>query len=179
MSFTSSIFFLSIYLITFPIGLLGQESPAPDPSRSLRLCEIKNVEASIQPTMDSARYGVNRLLDGKLPRDGWRSTWTAWYQKNPILTFDCGEVKKIGAIRFYFQAFAREDELKSVKVEVSMDGDRFLPFNRYGEIVSVREKGIWVEMDLRAVEARYFRLSPEFQGWGHQWGEVEFWELTK
>jgi len=29
------------------------------------------------------------------------------------------------------------------------------------------------------VRGRYFRLSPQFQGWGHQWGEVEFWEIAK
>jgi hypothetical protein len=129
--------------------------------------------------MDAARYGIKRLFDGKLPRDGWRSTWTAWYQKNPVLTFDCGTEKRIGVIRLYFQAFSREDELKSIQVEVSVDGKRFLPFNEYGEIISVREKGVWVEMDLKAVKGRYFRLSPQFQGWGHQWGEIEFWELTR
>ena len=34
------------------------------------------------------------------------------------------------------------------------------------------------EIDLRAVKARYFRLSPQYQGWGHLWGEVEFWEIA-
>ena len=113
-----------------------------------------------------------------MPKDGWRSAWTAWYQKDPTVTFDLGEKKKIGAIRIYFQAWAREDELKSIEVSVSLDGSEFHPFNEYGEIVTLTEKGTWVEMDLRAVNARYFQIKPYFQGWGHQWGEVEFWELT-
>ncbi len=155
----------------------GQASPAPDSSRALKICKVNAVTASVEPTMDSARYGLERLLDGKLPKDGWRSTWTAWYQKDPAIVFDLGESKRIGAIRIYFQAWARDDELKSVEVLVSMDGSTFHPFNEYGEIVTLTEKGTWVEMDLGAVRARYFQLKPHFQGWGHQWGEVEFWEL--
>ena len=176
--FTYPLSFFAFFFVLLT-WVSGQPSPTPDSSRALRLSEIKDVDSSIPPTMDAARYGVKRLFDGKLPRDGWRSTWTAWYQKNPVLTFDCGTEKRIGVIRLYFQAFSREDELKSIQVEVSLDGKRFLPFNEYGEIISVREKGDWVEMDLKAVKGRYFRLSPQFQGWGHQWGEIEFWELTR
>ena len=168
-----------LLLLTVQINAYSQSSPPPAVTRSLKLCEIKNFESSIPPTMDAARYGINRLFDGKLPKDGWRSSWTAWYQKNPTLTFDCGTEKKIGAIRIYFQAFARADELKSILVEVSLDGEKYLPFNEYGEIISVRERGAWVEMDLQSVRARYFRLTPKYQGWGHQWGEIEFWELTR
>lgn len=176
--FTYPLSFFAFFFVLLT-WVFGQPSPTPDSSRALRLSEIKDVDSSIPPTMDAARYGVKRLFDGKLPRDGWRSTWTAWYQKNPVLTFDCGTEKRIGVIRLYFQAFSREDELKSIQAEVSLDGKRFLPFNEYGEIISVREKGVWVEMDLKAVKGRYFRLSPQFQGWGHQWGEIEFWELTR
>ena len=156
----------------------GQKSPTPDPDRGLKLSRVVAVNANIDPSPDGARYGLERLLDGKLPKDGWRSAWTAWYQKDPTVTFDLGEKKKIGAIRIYFQAWAREDELKSIEVSVSLDGSEFHPFNEYGEIVTLTEKGTWVEMDLRAVNARYFQIKPYFQGWGHQWGEVEFWELT-
>ena len=66
-----------------------------------------------------------------------------------------------------------------VKVEVSNDGKNFVEFNEYVDFSSDREKGVWAEMDLRAVRARYFRLSPKYRGWGNQWGEVEFWELRK
>ncbi len=84
----------------------------------------------------------------------------------------------MGAIRIFFQAWSRDDELKTVDVEVSLNGKDYSLFNRYGNIVTPRERGAWVEMDLRSVRARYFRLTPRFQGWGHQWGEVEFWELS-
>ena len=156
--------------------IFGQQSP--DPGRSLKLAEVVGVSSSIEPTTEAARYGLNRLLDGTLPKDGWRSTWTAWYQKDPVITFDLGSAKKIGVIRVFFQAWEREDELKNIDVEVSLDGENFELFNRYGQIVTLREKGTWVEMDLRAVSAQYFRLGPRFQGWGHHWGEVEFWEVT-
>jgi len=158
--------------------LCGQVSPSPDPQRSLRIAEVVNLSASVLPTTDKALYGLERLLDGKLPKDGWRSSWTAWYQQDPSLTFDLGNEKKIGAIRLFFQAWSRDDELKSIDVEVSLNGEDYSLFNRYGNIISSRERGTWVEMDLRSVRARYFRLTPRFQGWGHQWGEVEFWELS-
>jgi len=169
---------LFLKLFIFFSGLsFAQQSP--DPGRSLKLTEVVGISSSIEPTTEAARYGLNRLLDGKLPKDGWRSTWTAWYQKDPVITFDLGSVKKIGVIRVFFQAWAREDELKNINVEVSIDGESFELFNRYGQIVTLREKGTWVEMDLRAVSARYFRLGPRFQGWGHHWGEVEFWEIAE
>lgn len=177
----SKLFFkriLLLPLLAWSYAMHGQTSPSPDPSRSLRLCEIQAVESSIPPTMDASRYGINRLIDGKLPADGWRETWTAWYQKNPSITLDCGSVRRMGAIRIYFQPFARDDELKSIRVEVSLGGETFHTFNEYGEIISVRERGSWVEMDLGAVKARFFRLTPDFQGWGHQWGEIELWELS-
>ena len=169
----------ALLLLIAPIKVFSQSSPPPATSRSLKFCEIKKFESSVPPTVDASRYGTNRLFDGKLPKDGWRSSWTAWYQKNPTLIFDLGKEKKIGAIRIYFQAFARDDELKSILVEVSLDGESYLPFNEYGEITSLREHGTWVEMDLKSIRARYFRLTPKYQGWGHQWGEVEFWELTR
>lgn len=175
-----------VFLIThcfiffsFTIFGFGQRSPQPDPSRKLKICTVSDVSVDVGPTMDSARFGISRLLDGKLPKDGWRSSWTAWYQKDPVIIFDLGESKRIGAIRIYFQAWAREDELRSVEVAVSLNGNSYYPFNEFGEIVTLREKGTWVEMDLRAVNARFFQLKPHFQGWGHQWGEVEFWEISK
>ena len=166
-------------IFLFPIWAYSQLSPKPDPSRSLKIATVQEVSSKPEPTMDAASKGVNRLLDGKLPKDGWRSYWTVWYQKDPVIEFDLGEVKRIGAIRIYFQAFARDDELKKVGVSVSLDGSTFHLFNEYGGIVAVTEQGTWVEMDLQSVRGRYFRLSPQFQGWGHQWGEVEFWEIAK
>ena len=79
--------------------------------------------------MDGGRLGVNLLIDGKLPKDGWRSTWTAWFKKNPSIDFDLGSEKRIGVIRIYYQPWDRADELSEVKVEVSADGETFLEFN--------------------------------------------------
>ena len=53
--------------------------------------------------MDAARYGLNRLLDGKLPKDGWRSTWTVWYQKDPMIEFDLGEERELELYGFTFR----------------------------------------------------------------------------
>ncbi|MDG1132534.1 MAG: hypothetical protein P8N21_07565, partial [Opitutales bacterium] len=102
-----SLFHLFALFLIFSPWANGQGSPRSDPSRSLRLCKVQKVTSSPGPTMDAIRFGLDRLLDGKLPKDGWRSTWTAWYQKDPAVTFDLGESKRIGAIRVYFQAWAR------------------------------------------------------------------------
>ena len=105
-----------LHILFLPLCAYSQLSPQPDPSRSLKIATVQEVSSKPEPTMDAARYGLHRLLDGKLPKDGWRSTWTAWYQKDPMIEFDLGEVKRIGAIRIYFQTWARDDELKKVGV---------------------------------------------------------------
>ena len=65
--------------------------------------------------MDGGRLGVDRLIDGKLPESGWRSTWTVWMKKNPSLAFDLGTEKRIGVIRIYFQPWDRSDEADGSK----------------------------------------------------------------
>lgn len=158
--------------------LLSQTRARDGDSRKFKLSPIVKVSSSKTPTMDAGRLNVNLLMDGKLPDDGWRSTWTAWFKVDPVVTFDLGLDKKIGIIRIYFQPTDRADEFADVKVEVSRDGKQFVAFNEYEGFVTEKGKGAWAEVDLRAVNARYFRLSPRFQGWGHLWGEVEFWEIS-
>jgi len=158
--------------------LLSQTRARDGDSRKFKLSPIVKVSSSTNPTMDAGRLNVNLLMDGKLPDDGWRSTWTAWFKVDPVVTFDLGLDKKIGIIRIYFQPTDRADEFADVKVEVSRDGKQFVAFNEYEGFVTEKGKGAWAEVDLRAVNARYFRLSPRFQGWGHLWGEVEFWEIS-
>jgi hypothetical protein len=51
-------------------------------------------------------------------------------------------------------------------------------FNEYEGFVAEKGKSAWAEVDLRAVKAQYFRIAPKYQGWGNQWGEVEFWEIS-
>lgn len=158
--------------------LFAQSRDRSGDSRKFRLAPVVTVSSNKNPTMDAGRLNVKLLMDGKLPENGWRSTWTAWFKVDPVITFDLGEEKRIGVIRIYFQPTDRADELVEVKVEVSRDGDQFVQFNEYDGFITEKGKGAWAEMDLRAVNARYFRISPRFQGWGHLWGEVEFWEIA-
>ena len=156
----------------------GQERSISEDSRSFQLCPVNEVQSSLPPTMDSGRYGIQSLIDGKLPQDGWRSTWTAWMKKNPSLSFDLGSVRRIGVLRIYYQPWDRAQELSKVKVEVSLDNQKFMTFNEYTGFVSEKSKGVWAEIDLKAIKARYFRITPDYDGWGNQWGEVEFWEIV-
>ena len=169
-----------LFLIISSVCLLNAQSRSRDgDGRNFKLCPLINVSTTTDPTMNAGRLGVNLLMDGKLPKDGWRSTWTAWFKVNPVISFDLGEEKKVGIIRIYFQPTDRTDEFMEVKVEVSKDGQNYLEFNEYEGFQTEKGKGAWAEIDLISVNARYFRLSPKFQGWGHLWGEVEFWEVVE
>ncbi len=140
----------------------GQAPGRAGDSRKFKLSPVAKISSSEKPTMDGRRLTTDLLIDGKLPKDGWRSTWTAWYKINPAFVFDLGEEKRIGIVRIYFQPWDRGDELAELKVEVSRDGENFVDFNEYEGFVADRGKGAWAEIDLRAVKARYFRLSPKF-----------------
>ena len=155
----------------------GQSRSLAGDSRSFVLCPVKDIKSSVSPTSDAGRYGVKNLIDGKLPKDGWRSSWSVWMKKNPSFTFDLGETKRIGVIRIYFQPWDRAQELSKVKVEVSLDNQNFMLFNEYTGFLAEKGKATWAEIDLKAIKARYFRVTPSYDGWGHQWGEVEFWEI--
>ena len=172
-------YFIVFLLLSFCIPVLSQSRNLNGDDRKFRLCPVEKVDTPTPPTMDGGSLGVGLLVDGKLPKDGWRSTWTAWFKKNPTLIFDLGSEKRVGVIRIYYQPWDRSDEFSEVKVEVSADGETFLEFNEYVGFVSSTAKGVWAEIDLQAVKARYFRLSPKYRGWGHLWGEVEFWEIAK
>ena len=158
--------------------LLAQARSREGDTRTFKLSPLVEVTSVPKPTMNAGRLGVDLLMDGKLPKDGWRSTWTAWFKVDPVISFDLGAEKNIGIIRIFFQPTDRTDELAEVKVEVSRDGENYLEFNEYVDFKTEKGKGAWAEIDLRSVNARFFRLSPKFQGWGHLWGEVEFWEVT-
>ena len=173
-----SIIPLAFYAL-WSISAFGQSPGRPGDSRKFKLSPVVKVSGPDKPTMDGRKLTMDLLIDGKLPKDGWRSTLTDWYKVNPSFVFDLGKEKRIGIVRVYFQPWDRGDELAEIKVEVSRDGERFLDFNEYDGFVAEKGKGAWAEIDLRAVKARYFRLSPKFQGWGHLWGEVEFWEIVK
>ena len=176
-------FFLGLFLVSlfFSFSQIdaedGSRSITGD-SRSFKLCPVQKVDTSVAPTLDSGRYGPKLLIDGKLPKDGWRSTWTVWMKKNPSLRFDLGSVKRIGVIRIYFQPWDRVQELSKVKIEVSLDDKKYMLFNEYSGFVAEKSKGAWAEIDLKAIKARHFKITPSYDGWGNQWGEVEFWEIV-
>ena len=54
----------------------GQSRSLPGDSRSFVLCPVQDVKTSVSPTSDAGRYGVESLVDGKLPPNGWRSSWS-------------------------------------------------------------------------------------------------------
>lgn len=178
MNFFSKFIPSLLSLFIFLSFLNGQSRSISGDTRNFKLAPVSTVKSNIGPTMDGGRLGVNRLIDGKLPKSGWRSTWTVWMKKNPGITFDLGAEKRIGVIRVYFQPWDREDELMELKVEVSRDGENFLLFNEYNGFIAEKGKAAWAEVDLRAVKSQFFRLTPQYQGWGNQWGEVEFWEIN-
>ena len=177
-----NLYYSHFLLLILPFSVFqisnGQERSISGDSRNFKLCPVKEVQSSLPPTMDSGRYSVQSLIDGKLPKDGWRSTWTAWMKKNPSLSFDLGSVRRIGVLRIYYQPWDRSQELSKVKVEVSLDNQKFMTFNEYSGFVSEKSRGVWAEIDLKAIKARYFRITPDYDGWGNQWGEVEFWEIV-
>jgi hypothetical protein len=173
-------YFLFPWLAVLAAGIaISQDRSRKGDSRKFVSVPVAMAESTIPPTLEARRLGPQKLIDGELPENGWRSTWTAWYKENPTLTFDLGSEKTIGVIRVFFQPWDRSDELSQVKVEVSRDGVNYVDFNTYAGFVGERSIGTWAEMDLRAIKARYFRLTPSFQGWGNLWGEVEFWEIKK
>ncbi|SVC25870.1 uncharacterized protein METZ01_LOCUS278724 [marine metagenome] len=165
---------LGIALLATVISLAQDRSRKGD-TRKYVLVPVAKMESTKPPTLEARRLGPEKLIDGKLPENGWRSTWTAWYKVDPTLVFDLGSEKTIGVIRIFYQPWDRNDELAQVKVEVSRDGVNYVDFNTYAGFVGERGSGIWAEMDLRQIKARFFRLTPQFQGWGNLWGEVEFW----
>ena len=65
-----------------------------------------------------------------------------------------------------------------VKVEVSRDGKNFMLFNEYEGFVAEKVRLLGQKLIYAAVKAQYFRITPKYQGWGNQWGEVEFWEIN-
>ena len=72
---------------------------------SLGLRKISNevtLIAAPAPNQSGGTYPASKLLDGQLPKDGWRSTWTAWFKSNPELTFNLGKKRTMNKLRIYF-----------------------------------------------------------------------------
>ena len=142
--------------------------------RKLRQGEVV-VLAEPEPNDLGKTFPASRLLDGKLPNDGWRSSWTAWYGQDPKLTFLLDRKRPVQTVRIYYQPFARPDELNELEIFVADDEMNFEPYQTFDEIISIRERGGFYEIDLNGVETKAIQMLPKHRGWGHQWGEVEFW----
>ena len=142
--------------------------------RKLRAGEVV-VLAEPEPNDLGRTYGASKLLDGKLPNDGWRSSWTAWYGTDPQLTFSFDRKRPVETIRIYYQPFARADELDQLDIYIADDELNFALHKQVNGIISLREQGGFFEVEMGGVHTKAVRLLPKHRGWGHQWGEVEFW----
>ena len=103
-------------------------------------------------------------------------TWTAWYGVDPQITFSFKRSWQLNKVGLYFQPFT-DDELKLIQVYTADDELNFNLFDTVDELVGPVEQGKWIEFSLDGVDTQAVRMLPQFQGWGHQWGEVEFWVI--
>ena len=92
---------------------------------------------------------------------------------DPQITFSFKRSWELNKARLYFQPFARDDELKLIQVYTADDELDFNLFSTVDELVGPVEQGKWVEFSLEGVDTQAIRLLPQFQGWGHQWGNLK------
>ena len=118
---------------------------------------------------------ASKLLDGQLPLDGWRSTWTAWFKSNPQLLFNLGKKREMNKIRIYFQPYERAAELEEVKVYIADEEMNFELLDSFPGGPGLLQQGKYAEFDMNGITTQAIRLEPSYDGWGHMWGEVEFW----
>ena len=78
-------------------------------------------------------------------------------------------------IRIYYQPYERADELMEIEIWTADEEMGFSLWKTMPGPVKPKGIGVFVEYDMTGVTTRAIRLAPKFQGWGHQWGEVEFW----
>ena len=131
--------------------------------------------ATPPPNQSGGTYPASKLLDGQLPSDGWRSTWTAWFKSNPQLTFNLGKKREMNKLRIYFQPYERAAELKEVAVYVADEEMNFELLDTFEGGPGPVQQGKFAEFSMEGINTQAIRLEPEYDGWGHMWGEVEFW----
>ena len=78
-------------------------------------------------------------------------------------------------IRILLSTTDRADEFKEVEILVADEEMNFSLLKTAPGVIGIRGQGVFAEYDLEGVTTRAIRLAPKFQGWGHKWGEVEFW----
>ena len=84
-----------------------------------RLEKGVSVLAAPKPNDAGGTYSEQKLIDLQFPADGWRSSWTSWFKKDPELTFNLGGLRQMNKIRIYHQPFERDDELMDVAVWIA------------------------------------------------------------
>ena len=131
--------------------------------------------ATPPPNESAGTYPASKLLDGQLPLDGWRSTWTAWFKSNPQLLFNLGKKREMNKIRIYFQPYERAAELEEVKVYIADEEMNFELLDSFPGGPGLLQQGKYAEFDMNGITTQAIRLEPSYDGWGHMWGEVEFW----
>ena len=112
------------------------------------------------------------MIDGLEPKNGWRSTWTAWYGVDPQLTLVLNGPGVSG--QALLPTVTRDDKLKSVEVMANDDELNFYYLTTLSEIVGPVDQGKWVEFPPKELIRRQSDSPCNFRV-GHQWGEVEFW----
>ena len=94
-----------------------------------------------------------------------------WFKSNPI-NLQLRQEKEMNKLRIYFQPYERAAELKEVAVYVADEDE--LDFDTFEEDPDQYSKESSLNSAWR-VNTQAIRLEPEYDGWGHMWGEVEFW----
>ena len=130
--------------------------------RKLESDEI-NVKAIPEPNDRGASYPSSKLVDGLLPKDGWRSTWTAWYGIDPQITFSFNRRWLLNKSRVYFQPYAWDDELKSIHVLAADDELNFELLNTIEDLAGPVEKGKWQSFHWMILKLRRCDFRPSFK----------------
>ena len=78
-------------------------------------------------------------------------------------------------LRIYFQPYERAAELKEVKVFIADEEMNFEHLDSFPGGPGPVQQGKYAEFSMDGVTTQAIRLEPEYDGWGHMWGEVEFW----
>ena len=78
-------------------------------------------------------------------------------------------------LRIYFQPYERAAELKEVAVYVADEEMNFELLDTFEGGPGPVQQGKFTEFSMEGINTQAIRLEPEYDGWGHMWGEVEFW----
>ncbi|NCV19772.1 MAG: hypothetical protein EBW42_13660, partial [Rhodobacterales bacterium] len=113
-----------------------------------------SVLAAPKPNDSGGTYSERKLIDLQFPDDGWRSSWTAWFKKDPELTFNLGGLRQMNKIRIYHQPFERDDELMDVAVWIADEEMNFELLKTIPGEVGTTEQGRFTDIDLEGISTQ-------------------------